>query len=502
MPVRPHAFILAAAAAASLASAALAVTPTLVRDINPAGDSFAGNFVTLNGVAYFRADDGVHGTELWRSDGTAAGTQQVVDLQPGSANGFPTSLTPVGDSLYFSGFDAEGFVGSKVFKSDGTAAGTVLVADVAPGTPAGGFFGPPAPGGFTPLGDGTILFTAFSPATGTELYKTDGTPAGTGLVKDIHPGATDSFPVGLTAFNGVAYFGADDSLRDNGDGTVTFDRELFRSDGTAAGTGRVKDINPGPEPSIPTDFIAFNNAVYFRAFSPATGTELWKTDGTGAGTTLVADLNPGSGSSNLQDPIVFNNKLLFLAGDDAHGVELFSSDGTAAGSGLVKDINPTGDSFPFELTPFAGKVYFSADDGVNGGELWVTDGTAGGTSLFADLNPGPHLSGPMSFTVVGDKLFFVSIVNDDTDFTTKSRLWMIDAATGDLELVYEEAGKSFGYAFNNLTALGDTLLFTAPAGVDADGFSTNVELFSISVPEPGVMGLALLAFPLLRRRRA
>ena len=88
------------------------------------------------------------------------------------------------------------------------------------------------------------------------------------------------------------------------DGTATYNRELFRTDGTAEGTYRVKDINPGFEPSIPTDFIRYNHFVFFSANDGLHGTELWRTDGTDSGTMQVADLNPGKIGSGPQYPIL------------------------------------------------------------------------------------------------------------------------------------------------------------------------------------------------------
>src|ERR1700712_6066090 len=86
---------------------------TLVKDINPGSEgSDPAAFVVLNGSAYFRANDGVHGFELWRTDGTTAGTQMVIDLNPGQPNGFPDGLAAVNGALYFNGFDSADFTGS------------------------------------------------------------------------------------------------------------------------------------------------------------------------------------------------------------------------------------------------------------------------------------------------------------------------------------------------------------------------------------------------------
>jgi ELWxxDGT repeat protein len=473
-----------------------APTVQLVRDINPGPNgSDASGFVVLNDTSYFRADDGTHGYELWRSDGTTAGTQLVVDLNPGSPNGFPDSIASLNGALYFNAFNTPDFTGSKVWKSDGTAAGTILLADTFPDLTGGGTFGPPLPGTFAALDTTTILFTALDPQGGLEPWKTDGTPAGTNRIIDLHPGAEWSIPIEFTPLRNVAYFAADDSVVYHHDGTATYNRELFRTDGTPAGTYRVKDIFPGPRPSTPTDFIRYNHFVFFSADDGRHGTELWRTDGTEAGTKQVTDLNPGQFGSNPQYPVIARFRssmsddmsdrsarqlLVFLADDGTHGLELFKSDGTPEGTQLIKDINPTGDSVPLGMTEYKGRVYFSADDGVHGSELWVTDGTEAGTQLFADLNAGSLRSSPQSFIVAGGLLFFVAIVPDDEHFTVRTQLWKTDGTPQGTQMVYQEPGNNFGYAIDHLTVVRNRLLFTAPSSVDNEGFSTNVELFAAS----------------------
>jgi len=77
---------------------------------------------------YFVADDGEHGYELWKSDGTEEGTVMVKDLNPGSSGGVQvdTYLVPTGDTLYFGGMNQSS--GSRMYQTDGTSNGTFLVA--------------------------------------------------------------------------------------------------------------------------------------------------------------------------------------------------------------------------------------------------------------------------------------------------------------------------------------------------------------------------------------
>jgi len=161
----------------------------LIKDINPGQTSSdPAGFVTLDGIAYFRANDGTHGFEMWRSDGTEGGTQLVSDLNPGLPHGFPDNLAVANGSLYFTAFNDPAYIGSKVWRSDGSPSGTILLADTYPGLVGGGIFGPPLPRNFTALNANTVVFAALDPVAGLEPWKTDGTPLSTNRIVDLHPG--------------------------------------------------------------------------------------------------------------------------------------------------------------------------------------------------------------------------------------------------------------------------------------------------------------------------
>ena len=107
--------------------------PPKVIDINPGpASSDPSQFVDVNGTAFFTADDGVHGFELWKSNGKPNGTVLVKDINPGSSSSYPRYLTNVNGTLFFSAND--GTNGQELWKSNGTAAGTVLVQDINPGS--------------------------------------------------------------------------------------------------------------------------------------------------------------------------------------------------------------------------------------------------------------------------------------------------------------------------------------------------------------------------------
>ena len=268
-----------------------------------------------------------------------------------------------------------------LWKSDGTAAGTTVVKD----TPASDL---------TAVG-GTLFFRSSDPTHGTELWKSDGTPAGTVMVGDINPGPGGSYPDHLTNVNGTVFFSAYDPSA----GT-----ELWKSDGTAAGTTRVADLLPGAESSGPTDLTAFDGNLVFAASTGGGGGALWESDGTTAGTVRLAAF-----PSSLPGALIVAAGRVFFAGFDSAGLEPWVTDGTVAGTHRLADINPgPGSSIPASFTAAGTRVFFAADDGTHGSELWVSDGTVNGTQLVADLNSSPVPVNPTPLAGVGDTVFFAS----------------------------------------------------------------------------------------------
>ena len=122
-------------------------------------------------------------------------------------------------------------------------------------------------------------------------------------------------------------------------------------------------------------FAALGGELYFTADD---GVELWKTDGTEAGTVLVKDILPGTADSGPFRLAAVGSTLFFVAnsGPGDRNQELWKSDGSAAGTVLVEDIRPGEEPSGIDLvTPVNGRLFFVADDGTHGRELWVSDGT-------------------------------------------------------------------------------------------------------------------------------
>lgn len=443
-PARPRLMLEALEERCLLAGAGSAA---LVADILPgSASSNPANYVVLSKTLYFTANDGVHGTELYKSDGTAAGTVLVKDINPGSGDANPIDLTPVGGTLYFRADD--GVHGQELWKTDGTAADTVIVKDINPGS--GG--SAPASSGVGDMADinGTLFISANDGVHGAELWKSNGAAAGTVMVKDVNAGSNGSGPAWLTNVNGVAFFSADDGQHG---------RELWKSDGTVKGTALVGDIycstsktdpDPSSDPSslinvngtlffvatagptewvtprflyktngantkrvsndiVESDLLNVGGTLFFAAYNGTTGSGLYRSDSKDNGSTALVKgpLWDLGGLTNV------NSTIFFVADDNIHGRELWKSDGTTAGTALVKDVYPgftdyygLNTSNISWLTNVNGLLYFSADDRVHGRELWQSDGTAAGTVMVQDVNPGSAASDPQDLVAMNNKLYF------------------------------------------------------------------------------------------------
>ena len=343
----------------------------LLQDIYPGENSgLVGSFMALGDQLLFRARNVSHGYELWISDGTVTNTQMLKDINPGVDSSWPHHLINVDDLVYFRANDAA--LGDSLWRTDGTEAGTWLVLDIMPDLTTGSdqFVGTMVYGG------GQFFLKAYRPEYGYEFWRTDGTTDGTWLLKDIAPGSFSS--AGQTyqnyiLFNDIFYFSADD----NG----AYGAELWRSDGTPENTILVKDINEGGGDSVVRQLAVVNGRLFFTATDGIHGRELWISDGTEQGTSMVADINPDGSSVSAHYEIYENFAVLkglyyFAATDGVHGTELWQSDGTAAGTQMVMDINPgTSSSDPSYFLVVDDTLYFSADDGLHDTELWALQHT-------------------------------------------------------------------------------------------------------------------------------
>lgn len=319
-------------------------------------------------------------------------------------------------------------IDSTIWATDGTPGGTIQLSTTIKSV-----------GGGAKLND-KFIFAGTSPTTGAELFITDGSVAGTHIVKDIFAGTTGSAPdEEFAVLNGLVYFTAANAA--NG-------RELWKTDGTEGGTSMVKDIIAGPADSnTPDDYELFSNGSYllFVAKTASSGVELYKSDGTEGGTNVLKDINPGAPSSDAGSFYTYNNMVVFIANTAAEGKELWKTDGTADGTTIIKDIRPgTDSSMSLSLFyPFNGQLLFTANNGTNGEELWITDGTLGNTHMVKDINPGTGGSSASLFSIIkiGTRVIFTasnsSVSFGGIDIPTNSELWESDGTESGTKIFKE-----------------------------------------------------------------
>ncbi len=360
---------------------------TLVKDIwlgfDSGIDSFGFEMAAWNGEAYFAAQDGTNGLELWKSNGTSAGTQMVLNVGTGGDGLAPENLIALPDRLSFTtgSFSTEG---PQLWRTDGMAAGTTLVADLDGPTASGATF-------FEFLPNGTdLFFRGNDGATGAELYVSDGN--GAQLLADLNPaGANGALSILANGLGGVVFRG------DDGVSGV----ELGVSDGTISGTQLI-DVATGTPSAEISEVVDVGGTLFF-----ASEGDLWKSDGTASGTELVKDFSVFARPEQLTN---VDGVLFFVAeGSSSEGRELWKSDGTEAGTVLVKDIHPnSADSDIEQLTVFDDTLYFVADDGTNGKELWRSFGLQENTLLFHEFEVGPADGEIEQILPIGDQLYVQS----------------------------------------------------------------------------------------------
>ena len=329
-------------------------------------------FIEHGDVVLFNANDGIHGRELWATDGQSAwmvtaisqsetlslSNEQVVPLLVFGAN--PRNFTSFGAEVYFITNEGRD---SGLYATDGTGAGTYqVVRDVAPVE-------------VYSVNDlevfkGDLVFSGASWSSGPGIYATDGSADAETLIVAGFTSVGD-----IAAMGGTLYFNADDGVRGF---------ELWATDGTAEGTTLVKDINPTTG-SSPNYMTPLDGTLYFRAYTGSEGYELWSTDGTAQGTTLH-DLVPGAGSSYPIFLTTWNGKLYFSAQHVTDGQEVWWAD--SEGAQILTDINVGGSSYPDFFVPYKERLYFNALTTTYGNELWSTDGTPAGTAIEEDIWPG------------------------------------------------------------------------------------------------------------------
>lgn len=397
------------------------------------------NFYVLNDVAYFLANDGTNGLELWMSDGTLSGTSILKDINP-SFNSLDIKRFYVDEEdnkMYF--FGRLGFQNTNIYVSDGTATGTNVLANL-------DFTDEDTQNDFIRINN-EIIFSGGDSKYGNELFKTDGTTQGTTIFLDIERKSRSS-PSRFIEFNGDCIFIARDE---------EFEYKFFIHDPDTGNTQLLKDIEPAAVASTFFKTIEVGNELYFSARNETDGYELWKTDGTTAGTVMVKDINPGSddGMYEFQRFYEIDGILYFTASDGVHGFELWRSDGTDAGTYMIKDVLPgswSSSSFPDQFLKYNNEVYFIGYDDIGGKALYTTDGTDQGTQAVIYLN------GLYRLREVNNKL--VLIANTVESTYGAHELWLSDGTAAGTFLV-EEYGDNINSQISELYKFNNEMYFEA-----------------------------------------
>jgi trimeric autotransporter adhesin len=429
------------------------------------GFSSIGPLVNARGTLFFVANS----QDLWTSDGTLAGTKQ---LRSGSLK----ESVKMSGKLYFISYESAS--GWELWRSDGTVAGTTLLKDIYPGSSSAFPYGTydwllaPFLGAVV---SGYLYFVANDGVHGLELWRTDGTTAGTTLVSDLTEGAAGSRLFRLSSARGQLFF-----VRNEGESN-----SLWRSDGTDAGTIPLAAVVP----KCLSRIVELAQTMLFTNFSTAQGCGLWASDGTQAGTRLLKEIpnvkeaisynmqttivhgslffiadwalwrsdGTPEGTVRIKElfkissgigPVINAGETLFFLDHDAGGASLWRSDGTLEGTRRVTRLllSAAGDSrWCFSgFTSHNGFVFFNsvAEGGESGCELWRSDGTEAGTVMVKDLVSGPAGAYTAKLTNVNGVLVFVTTHSLDmpislakSDGTSKGTIFLQDLQAADIVVI-------------------------------------------------------------------
>ncbi len=432
------------------------------------------NIVQLNGLTYFRADNGVSGHELWVSDGTPQGSRMIKDVSPGSGQGVDT-IYSLGGRIFFRGND--GVRGWELWTSDGTEVGTKMLKNINPNGDAGvDYLTYAGDKWFFRAQDVNCCDALSNGKTGSELYVTDGTTTGTRLVKDISTNTPTNNcwwcygPTNFKALSNGIIFQQDDGVHGN---------VWYRSDGTTAGTTSL-DPDLNDLLSNNSEPIIIDNKAYFLAGDATNGLEPWVTDGSPTGTRMLANINTNNQSSGIANMtrIGTTANYVFSSNDGVYGEELWVTDFTTAGTRMVRELQTgtenSAQSSPHQFYAAGDKVFFRAFSDATGWEMWVTDGTSVGTRAL-DLNPGRPDSSWDQIYGLNSKIVFrrhteatghEPWISDGTIAGTRMIQEFNPSGDSTLELAAESNGKIY-LKINDQTEPGYTAVWVT------DGTSAN-----------------------------
>ncbi|MFZ6010090.1 MAG: ELWxxDGT repeat protein [Bacteroidota bacterium] len=354
---------------------------TQVTDIHPGEDDWITELTDVNGTLYFAVQQPSGEGQLWKTTGTIATTQHVKTFN--TLGNPPIMLTHVNGTLFFAAMPNE--FGEELWKSDGTEAGTVIVKDINPN--------PDEPSAPTQLINvNNVLYFIGYNGFDYEVWKSDGTVAATVMLKDIRTGDNNHADVNeLTNVNGTLYFASVDELDIT---TGFYKRAVWKSDGTEAGTVKVATF-PGTHdaPSIQNRFYILKTVGDDLLVALGFGFsdfELWKTDGTEAGTQMIKEFTGFQSSTTFKDNVVKDDIFYFNAYTTFGGFEaqLWRTDGTTCGTFWI-----TNEGRPEYLTLSNNHIFVALTHPAYGRELFRLDTDEVSGPCSATLARGSEDSG-------------------------------------------------------------------------------------------------------------
>ncbi len=356
--------------------------------------TYMGEVSVIDDKLYFSADF-TNGYEPWVSDGTAAGTFQLGDLNSGSVSSSPAQFKKFGNNVYF-----RAGIGNKdwLFQTDGTQQGT------------------------SPLYSNYNLYLNNFVKKNDDVFAANNAriiKINLGLQSQTELLPFDIFSLNTFLLNDEVYF----LIYVHNQNTGKKDIQLWKYDGT--NTILIKTLQTDLYHAY-TKMWQTQGRVFFEiqnvvTYSPQKSfAEIWTTDGSSNGTKRITELNPDISTRNIMGAIAtMNNFMYFTAYSDEVGYELFKTDGTPTNTKLTTNYNKNiFASWPNTFFEFNRRAYFMADNNRDGRQLWSSDGTSQGTKqefnwLEYVNNENSNLSGSIynyttDFGILGNKLLYVN----------------------------------------------------------------------------------------------
>lgn len=469
-------------------------TTSLVKDIDINQFNASSSFIYKAGLSnnlFFNYNDNLHGNEVWKTDGmNTINIIKELRKYPTNYNDYYSTSSSISGLITLNNYTYY-FSDNNIWRTDGVS--TEL---------------------FSNTNNSSISAIRSNNKirwmSSNRLYETDGETISLIKILDDY---SYYYSINVVAdLNGITFFTY--SNYNNGN-------ELWRTDGTAAGTWMLRDINWGPTHTGFGNFRKVGNKLFFTANEMNTGYELWVTNGTSEGTYMVKDVLPGSNSSYLHSFTNLNDNLLIFSTSNVYPQKLWRSDGTESGTYMVPD-SYGGSTYPYsyetgEFAVLNNRVYYEgygnngyklySSDGNStmqvhnevdpeamikfkdqlffrgtryytneGYELWKTDGTTNGTTLVKDIYPGYPGSRPSKFFVHNDNLYFMA-----DDGVTGQELWALTPCADSLNLnsgltgtnTYQASKVVVGETANNISSTANVTYDAGKYVLLKPGFNTS-----------------------------